>query len=133
MPRRTIVIPAGADFAPEYWNVAIYRPGVVSAAFHEDDDLWLRGEGLDPDDVEEFVVGDRLVWQLPQETKQDLRLSVAMSRWGELDVSLHTETVEELVITECIAEPRRTQAGGTYGVMHVFVASNTHQIRGAAQ
>ncbi|MDQ8176967.1 MAG: hypothetical protein P3A58_06305 [Gemmatimonadota bacterium] len=58
MKRRTRVIPAAHDFMPAFWNVAIYLPGVRSDAFHEDDDLWVRSESLEPDDVEPPAVGD---------------------------------------------------------------------------
>lgn len=133
MPRRTTVIPAAHDFAPAYWNIAIYRPGVRSDAFHEDDDLWVRSEGLEPADVDLPSVEDRLIWGLPLDLKNDMRLDVAMGRWGELDVDLHTNTLEQLLISELLAEPRTTQDGRVYGVLHVFVASGAESIRGGAQ
>jgi hypothetical protein len=133
MPRQTKVIPAAHDFFPVYWNVAIYRPGTRSDAFQEDDDLWVRSEGLEPDEVELPAVGDRLVWGLPPDLKNELRLDVAMVRWGELDGALNTETLEELVITDAIAEPRTTREGDVYGVLHLFVASAAVDTRGGAQ
>lgn len=122
MPRRTRVIPAAPGFDPVYWNVAIYRPGTTSGAFHEDDDLWMRTDGV-ASDLEILVPGDRFVWMLSAEERQALRLSVAEGRWNELDVDLRTQTLEELVIVECLPEPRIARDGQTYGVLHVFVES----------
>lgn len=133
MPRRTTVIPAAHDFTPVYWNVAVYLPGTRSDAFHEEDDLWVRSEGLAPEDVDSPGVGDRLVWGLTPDLKHEMRLAVAMGRWGELDLALNTETLEELVITEAIAEPRTTRDGEVYGVLHLFVASATSGTRGGAR
>ena len=133
MPRHTKLIPAEHDFAPTYWNVAIYRPGIRSDAFHEDDDIWMRHEGLEPESVEVPSVGDRLLWSLPVDIRNELREDVAMSRWGELDVPLETETLEELVLVECIAEPRTTRDSQVYGVLHLFVAPAAHPTSGTDQ
>ncbi|MDQ8176968.1 MAG: hypothetical protein P3A58_06310 [Gemmatimonadota bacterium] len=62
-----------------------------------------------------------------------MRLDVAMGPWGKLDVALNTNTLEELVIAERIAEPRTTHDGRVYGVLHLFVDSAAKNTAGDAQ
>jgi hypothetical protein len=122
MPRRSTLVPATPGFSAAFRNIAIYRLGVRSAAFHEDDHLWMRLDGHDQDADTLPAVGSPLAAMLSADLVAELQDDIDRSHRGEIPVLLECETVEALTVVECIHEARRTQSGTVYEVVHLFVA-----------
>ena len=120
-PRRSNPIPTADGFAPESWNLVLYKFGITPERFHEDDDLLIRSEGHADSGAPLPNIGEPIPksWM-----PHDAHPRFFIDPDGEfLDPNI---TWGDLRVLDRIPEARQARVGSIYGVLHVFVHLPAH-------